>query len=88
MDKPSHWVTFLNYIFNPMAGFVHILPKNGLKQPSIFLESNERSFHTRNDAIWNDASTSLFITSVCYLDIKKKKIYYWLSMFFFFFIYI
>jgi len=36
MDKPSHWVTFLNYIFNPMAGFVHILPKIGLKQPSIF----------------------------------------------------
>jgi len=32
----SHWVTFLNYIFNPMAGFVHILPKIGLKQPSIF----------------------------------------------------
>jgi len=25
MDKPSHWVTFLNYIFNPMAVFVHIL---------------------------------------------------------------
>jgi len=36
MDKPSHWVTFLNDIFNPMAGFVHILPKIGLKQPSIF----------------------------------------------------
>jgi len=30
----------LGYIFklhfNPMAGFVHILPKIGLKQPSIF----------------------------------------------------
>jgi len=38
MDKPSHWVTFLNYIFYPMAGFVHILPKIGLKQPSIFRE--------------------------------------------------
>jgi len=38
MDKLSHWVTFLNdNIFNPMAGFVHILPKIGLKQPSIFL---------------------------------------------------
>jgi len=36
MDKPSHWVTFLNYMFNPMDGFVHILPKIGLKQPSIF----------------------------------------------------
>jgi len=24
MDKPSHWVTFLNYIFNPMFEFVHI----------------------------------------------------------------
>jgi len=23
MNKPSHWVTFLNYIFSPMAGFVH-----------------------------------------------------------------
>jgi len=32
----NNWVTFLNYIFNPMAGFVHILPKIGLKQPSIF----------------------------------------------------
>jgi len=31
MDKPSHWVTFLNYIFNPMAGFVHILPQIGYK---------------------------------------------------------
>jgi len=36
MDKPRHWVTFLNYIFIPMAGFVHILLKIGLKQPSIF----------------------------------------------------
>jgi len=36
MDNLSHWVTFLNYIFNPMAGFIHILPKIGLKQPSIF----------------------------------------------------
>jgi len=35
MDKPGHWVTFLNDIFNPIAGFVHILPKIGLKQPSI-----------------------------------------------------
>jgi len=24
MDTPSHWVTFLNYIFNPVFGFVHI----------------------------------------------------------------
>jgi len=24
MDKPSHWVTFLNDIFNPMFEFVHI----------------------------------------------------------------
>jgi len=38
MGKPSHWVTFLNFIFNPMAGFVHILPKIGLKQTLIFLE--------------------------------------------------
>jgi len=26
----------LNDLFNPMAGFVHILPKIGLKQPAIF----------------------------------------------------
>jgi len=39
MDKLSHWVTFLNYIFNPMAGFVHILPNIGLKQPSIIVYS-------------------------------------------------
>jgi len=36
MDEPSHWVTFLNDIFNPTFGFVHICPKVGLKQPSIF----------------------------------------------------
>jgi len=29
-------LTFLNYIFDPMAGFVHILPKIGLRQPSNF----------------------------------------------------
>jgi len=40
MDKPSHWVTFLNDIFNPMAGFVHILPQNVLKQPSILCNVN------------------------------------------------
>jgi len=38
MDKPSHWVTFLNDNFNPIVGFVHIVPKIGLKQPIIFLE--------------------------------------------------
>jgi len=36
MDKPSHLVTFLNDIFNPLFEFVHIWPKIGLKQPSIF----------------------------------------------------
>jgi len=36
MDKPSHWVQFFNYIFNPTFGFVRILPKIGSKQPSIF----------------------------------------------------
>jgi len=36
MDKPNHWVTFYIDIFNPMFGFVHILPKIGVKQPSIF----------------------------------------------------
>jgi len=24
VEKPSHWVTFLNYIFNPIFEFVHI----------------------------------------------------------------
>jgi len=38
MDKLKHWVNCLNYIFNPKSGFVHILPKFGLKQPSFFLE--------------------------------------------------
>jgi len=33
--------TFLNYIFKPMAGFVHILLKIGLKQPIFFLECNK-----------------------------------------------
>jgi len=36
MDKPSHWVTFFNDIFNPMFVFVNIWPKIVLKQPSIF----------------------------------------------------
>jgi len=27
MDKPSHWVQFLNYIFNPMFEFVHFCLK-------------------------------------------------------------
>jgi len=36
MDKPSHWVKNVIQKCNPMAGFVHILPKIGSKQPSIF----------------------------------------------------
>jgi len=37
-----HFLTdFFNYIFNPTFGFVHIWPKFGLKQPSIFrVETN------------------------------------------------
>jgi len=35
MDKFSHWVTFLNYIFNRMLELVHIWPKVGLKEPRI-----------------------------------------------------
>jgi len=27
MDKPSHWVTFFNYISNPTFGFVRISVK-------------------------------------------------------------
>jgi len=38
IDKPSKWVNILNDIFNPKFEFAHILPKIGLKQPSIFLE--------------------------------------------------
>jgi len=37
MDKPSHWVTFLNDNFNPIVGFVHILPKIGFKTTQHFL---------------------------------------------------
>jgi len=39
IDKPSNWVNLddiLIDIFNPKFGFVHILPKIWLKQPSIF----------------------------------------------------
>jgi len=36
IDKPSNWVNILNDIFNPKFGFVHILPKIGIKQPNIF----------------------------------------------------
>jgi len=35
MDEPSHNI-FFNYIFKPTFVFVHIWPKIGLKQPSIF----------------------------------------------------
>jgi len=34
--NPTIGLHFLNDIFNPMFGFVHIWPKVGLKQPSIF----------------------------------------------------
>jgi len=36
MDKPKRWVKKAITKFNPMAGFGHILPKVGLKQPSNF----------------------------------------------------
>jgi len=36
MDKPPPLGNIFKYSFNPMAGFVHILPKIRLKQPSIF----------------------------------------------------
>jgi len=36
MDKPKHWVKNVMEKFNPMAGFVHIWPKDWLKQPSNF----------------------------------------------------
>jgi len=40
MDKPSHWVTFLNYSFNSMAGFVHNIyfTQNWVKSTQHFLE--------------------------------------------------
>jgi len=38
MDKPSHWVTFLNYIFNPMAGFCTYFTQNWVKTTQHFLE--------------------------------------------------
>jgi len=38
MDKPCNWV---NYIFNPKFGFVHILPKIGFKQEcESFIQTN------------------------------------------------
>jgi len=37
----------LGYIFNPMAGFVHILPKIGLQQVGIFLECKTGPNRTR-----------------------------------------
>jgi len=36
MDKLKHWVKNVILKCNPMTGFVHIWPKIGLKQPSIF----------------------------------------------------
>jgi len=36
MDKASHWVKIFNSIINPTFRFVHIRPKVGLKQLSIF----------------------------------------------------
>jgi len=36
MDPLKHWVKVKK--FNPMAGFVHISPKIGFKQPSIYLQ--------------------------------------------------
>jgi len=35
MDKPKRCVKKVIKHFNPMAGFVHIWPKVGLKQPNI-----------------------------------------------------
>jgi len=35
MYESWSWVKIRNYILNPTFGFVHILPKFGLKQPSI-----------------------------------------------------
>jgi len=36
MDKPKRWIKNVIKKINPVAGYVHILPKIGLKQPSIF----------------------------------------------------
>jgi len=36
MDKPKRWVKNVIEKCNPIAGFVHILAKVGLKQPSNF----------------------------------------------------
>jgi len=58
MDKPKCWVKILTQfqlslstviffflMFNPTFGFVHIIPKFGLKQPT-FLERNTGSVFT------------------------------------------
>jgi len=36
MDKNNRWVKNIISKYNPMAGFVHIWPKIGLKRPSNF----------------------------------------------------
>jgi len=46
MDKPKRWVkNVIKMSFNPMAGFVHIWPKVGLKQPSILLSVHIVTIH-------------------------------------------
>jgi len=49
--------------FNPTFGFVHILPKFGLKQPSIFLECR---------IVWSEKHTLTPANSSKRLDKPKK----------------
>lgn len=44
MDEHNCWFKFFNYILNPTIGFVHVWPKQGLKQPSIFFNVQEIKF--------------------------------------------
>jgi len=38
--KPSHWVKFFNYIFNPTFGFVHTVKPDELVQLKPFEETD------------------------------------------------
>jgi len=66
MDKPSHWVEFFYYIFNPTFGFVHIWPKVRLEQPSNFrvyshfkASLHPKSYQNHRQIFWRCTSDSL-----------------------------
>jgi len=62
--------------FNPMAGFVHIWPKIGLKQPSIFFVSSPQNEHS---IIYSSSSCSKPV-SISLLCETSKKIFWRMSV--------